>query len=99
MDGPNLDSSNKCSWCGTLDPAGSHTCSKCDAVLSSIQPSVVSASQTSERVAPTPAEESRVLDKGVITPLVDSPLFDKMTAQTMLSLGLGPPFESGQTRA
>lgn len=35
----------------------------------------------------------------MFTPLVDSSLFDKMAAQTMLSLGLGPRFESGKTRA
>lgn len=97
MDGPNSESSKKCSWCGTLNPADVPACSKCGAALSALHP-LVSASPSS-KVSPTIDEENRAPYQGVVTPLVDSSLCDRMSREAMRSLGLGPSFESGRTRS
>ena len=97
MDGPNSESSKKCSWCGTLNSADAPACSKCGAALSALQPRVtVSPSST---VSPTLDQENRAPYQDVVTPLVDSSLFDRMSGEAMRGLGLGPSFEPGRTLA
>lgn len=97
MDAPNLDSSKKCSWCGTLNSADAHACSKCSAALSALQPPV--SASPSSNVSPTLDQENRAPYQDVVTPLVDSSLFDRMSGDAMRSLGLGPSFEPGRTLA
>ena len=97
MDAPKSESSKKCSWCGTLNPADAPACSKCEATLSALQP-LVSASPSSN-VSPTLDEENRAPYQDVVTPLVDSSLFDRISDEAIRSLGLGPSFEPGRTRA
>src|SRR6266404_5416157 len=95
MDAPKSESSKKCSWCGTLNPADAPACSKCDAGLPAIQP-LVSAPASSTL---TLDQENRAPYQAAVTPLVDSSLFDRMSDEAMRSLGLGPSFEPGRTQA
>jgi hypothetical protein len=97
MDGPNSESSKKCSWCGTLNSADAPSCSKCSAALSALQP-LISASPSST-ASPTLDQENQAPYQDVIAPLVDSSLFDRMSGEAMRSLGLGPSFEPGRTLA
>jgi hypothetical protein len=97
MDGPNPESSKKCSWCGALNPADAPACSKCDAALSALQP-LVSASPFSI-ASPTLDQENRAPYQDIVTPLVDSSLFDLISGEAIRNLGLGPSFEPGGTRA
>jgi hypothetical protein len=90
----------KCSWCGTLNSADDHACSKCGAVLSPIQPSPGGESSASEIVTPLHAQENGSSTyQGADTPLFDSSQFDKVAGEVIRDLGLAPPFKSGQTRA
>ena len=97
MDAPKFQSSKKCSWCGTLNPADAPACAKCDAGLPAIQP-LVSAPQSSTSGL-TLDQENRAPYQDVVTPLSDSSLFDRMSDEAMRSLGLGPSFEPGRTQA
>jgi uncharacterized protein DUF4328 len=99
MDEHSLDSGKRCSWCGTLNSASDNACSKCGAVLPSIQHPVVSTSSEPEAGTPVNAEDPRATNQDAVRALVDGSLFDKISGQAMLSMGLGPRFESGQIRA
>ena len=97
MDAPKSESSKRCSWCGTLNSADAPACSKCGAALSALQP-LVSASPSST-ASPTLDEENRAPYQDVVTPLVDSSLFDRMSDEAIRSLGLVPSFDPGRTLA
>src|SRR5258708_611842 len=99
MEAPSSSDGKRCSWCGTLNSASDDSCSKCDAVLSSIQGTVVNDHTTPEALNQAKAEGNRIPDQTVVGALVDSSLFDKISGEAMSSFGLDPTFMSGQTRA
>ena len=99
MEEPASSSGKNCSWCGTLNSASDTACSKCGAVFSSIQQPVAAIPTNPEVTSPKRAEGSRPSDQDVVSALVDSSFFDKMSGEAMRSLGLGPTFVSGQTIA
>lgn len=98
MDGPIPSNSKRCSWCGALNSASEHACAKCGAVLSAIQPSVDAHALDVD--SPLRAEATRASPyQEVNASAFDSSLLDKQTTEAIRSLGLGPSFESGGTRA
>jgi len=99
MEAPVSSEGKRCSWCGTLNALSEKSCFKCGAVLSLIQATVVNQSAAPQSGVRTEAEGNQTPEQDVVSALVDSSLFDKISAEAMSNLGLRPTFVSGQTLA
>jgi hypothetical protein len=83
-----------------LNSVSDNVCSKCGAVLPSIQPAVVIAdAEPSEAISPQPELTNNSGDHEAVLAAVDSSMFDKISSEAMRGIGLGPTFVSGYSVA